>query len=183
VEASDRRCEEPGCEEPGEFRAPPLDGIGPGDRPRPYRWFCLDPVRAFNAGYNFFDGMSAEEITTAQRPLAGWERETRAFAHSGADAPPRWADFADPLDAIGARFNGKTETARRTGPPLSAADRRALKVLGLAANADRAALRKRYAKLLQRYHPDKNGGDRSHERVLQAVIEAYQRLRKTPAFA
>lgn len=183
VADSERLCEEPGCTEPGEFRAPPLEGAASGDRPGRYRWFCLDHVRAFNAGYNFFNGMTAEEIHDAQRPLAGWERETRAFAHSGADAPPRWADFGDPLDAIGARFKDKAEAARRAGPPLSDADRRALKVLGLAADADKAALRKRYAELLQRYHPDKNGGDRSHERVLQAVIEAYQRLRKAPAFA
>lgn len=176
-------CEQPGCEEPGEFRAPPLDGVGPGDRPHPYRWFCLDHVRAFNAGYNFFEGMSAEEISQAQRPLSGWERETRAFAHAGGDAPPRWADFADPIDAIGARFRAKAEAARKDGRPLSEGHRKALKVLGLKPDADRAALRKRYAELLRRYHPDRNGGDRSHERLLQAVIEAYQRLREAPAFS
>jgi hypothetical protein len=182
VAETGRICEEPGCTEPGEFRAPPLEGASPDGGPGRYRWFCLDHVRAFNAGYNFFDGMTADEIHHAQRPFAGWERETRAFAHSGGDVPPRWADFADPIDAIGARFKDKVATARRAGPPLSDGDRRALKVLGLAADADRAALRKRYAELLQRYHPDRNGGDRSHERVLQAVIEAYQRLRKAPAF-
>ena len=56
-------------------------------------------------------------------------------------------------------------------------------MLGLKPDADRAALRKRYAELLRRYHPDRNGGDRSHERLLQAVIEAYQRLREAPAFS
>jgi len=183
VPDTDRACEHPGCDEPGEFRAPPLEGASNGDRPGRYRWFCLDHVRAFNAGYNFFEGMTAEEIHDAQHPFAGWERETRAFAANGADRPPRWADFADPLDAIGARFKERVERARRDGKPLSDGERRALKVLGLGADADRAALRKRYAELLRRYHPDRNGGDRSHERVLQAVIEAYQRLRKAPAFA
>jgi curved DNA-binding protein CbpA len=37
--------------------------------------------------------------------------------------------------------------------------------------------------LLRRYHPDHNGGDRSHEAALQGVIEAYQHLRKAAAFA
>jgi len=183
VSDSGRRCDEPGCIEPGEFRAPPLEGAGGGDRPGGYRWFCLDHVRAFNAGYNFFDGMTAEEITHAQRPFAGWDRETRAFAHSGGDTPPRWADFADPLDAIGARFKDKVEAARGAAPPLTDTNRRPRKGRGYSADADRAAIRKRYTELLQRYHPDRNGGDRSHERVLQAVIEAYQRLRKATAFA
>ena len=73
MEAKGRLCSEPGCEEPGEFRAPPLEGAGARrDGPTPYRWLCLDHVREFNAGYNFFKGMSTEEIHEAQRPFAGW---------------------------------------------------------------------------------------------------------------
>ena len=54
--------------------------------------------------------------------------------------------------------------------------------MGLPADADRMALRKRYSELVRRYHPDRNGGDRSHEKALQEVIAAYQALRKSPAF-
>lgn len=181
VEGTGRLCEHPACDAPGEFRAPGqrLGGFdGPGD----WRWFCLDHVRAFNTGYNFFEGMSADEIADAQRPFAGWERETRAFAANGADAGPRWADFADPLDAIGARFRRKVEPERKDGKPLSGDDRRALDTLGLDADADRTALRRRYAELVRRYHPDRNGGDRSHEKALQDVISAYTKLKAAPAF-
>ncbi|MDV3459262.1 J domain-containing protein [Sphingomonas sp. HF-S4] len=187
VEAEGRLCAEPGCGEPGEFRAPLLEGAyRSGDGPPPFRWLCLDHVRAFNSGYNFFAGMSPDEIHDAQRPLAGWERETRAFnASGGADRPPRWADFADPLDAIGARFRDrmKDTAERKDGRPLSGKDREALKVLDLAVDADRTALRKRYSELVRKFHPDRNGGDRSHETRLQRVIEAYQQLKSAPAFA
>jgi hypothetical protein len=185
VEGNGRLCSEPGCEQPGEFRAPPLEGPRHGDAPPQFRWFCLDHVRAFNARYNFFDGMSADEIHHAQRPMAGWERETRAFARAGADHPPRWADFSDPLDAIGARW-GRAHAAaaeRRDGKPLSGEDRASLHVLGLDPDSDRGALRKRYSELVRRYHPDRNGGDRSHEALLAKVIAAYQQLRRAPAFA
>ncbi|MGK6318066.1 J domain-containing protein [Sphingomonas sp. DT-204] len=179
-------CEEPGCDEPGEFRAPPLEGPGArGEGPVRYRWLCLEHVRAFNARYNFFNGMTPEEIHEAQRPYAGWERETRAFATAGADRPPRWADFSDPLDAIGARFRERmaAEKARADGKPLLPEDRAALRVLGLGVDADRKALRARYSELVRKFHPDRNGGDRTHEAALQKVVEAYQRLRKAPAFA
>jgi curved DNA-binding protein CbpA len=63
------------------------------------------------------------------------------------------------------------------------AQRQALAVLGLGEDADRHALRQTYSTLVRRYHPDKNGGDRSHEARLRAVIEAYQLLRKSTAFA
>ncbi|MDY7523731.1 MULTISPECIES: J domain-containing protein [unclassified Sphingomonas] len=184
VEGTGRVCEEPGCDEAGEFRAPAGDSPRmSGDGPRPYRWFCLDHVRAFNARYNFFTGMSAEEIHAQQRPFAGWERETRAFAHSGADVPPKWGDFSDPLDAIGARFRRAAEPARKDGRPLSEVDRRSLKVLGLAADVDRRGLRERYAELVRKYHPDRNGGDRGFEAKLQEVIAAYTQLKGAPAFA
>lgn len=185
VEAPGRMCAEPGCTEPGEFRAPLMDGAASGrDGPPPFRWLCLDHVRAFNSRYNFFSGMSADEIHAAQRPYAGWERETRAFTGTGgADRPPKWADFADPLDAIQARFRREAAPERADGRPLSGQDRASLKVLGLPADADRPALRKRYGELVRQYHPDRNGGDRSHETRLQQVIAAYQQLRQAPAFA
>jgi len=185
VEAEGRLCAEPGCTAAGEFRAPPLEGARNGfDGPPQFRWLCLDHVRAFNSGYNFFSGMSPDEIHEAQRPIAGWERETRAFS-ANPDVPPRWADFADPLDAIGARFRDrmKDRGERKDGRPLSGADRDALKVLDLEIDCDRTALRKRYSELVRKYHPDRNGGDRSHEARLQRVIAAYQQLKGSAAFA
>ena len=183
VENAADACAVPGCAEPGEFRAPRSLEDRSGDRPPGWRWLCLDHVREFNSGYNFFSGMSTEEIEAAQRPFAGWDRETRAFAHNGADRPPRWADFADPLDAIGARFRQASPAQRADGKPLSGENRRDLAVLGLEADSDRRALRQRYTELVRRYHPDHNGGDRSHEAKLQGVIAAYQRLKGAPAFA
>ena len=184
IENSGRTCDQPGCEERGEFRAPPAEGPVRGDRPPPFRWFCLDHVRAFNGRYNFFDGMSADEIHDAQRPMAGWEA-TRVYSNGGVDRPPRWADFADPLDAIGARFaERRAATAeRKDGRALSGVDRESLRTLGLEVDADRAALRRRYSELVRRFHPDRNGGDRSHEAQLAKVIAAYQQLRKAAAFA
>ena len=178
VEGAQGRCAVPGCPHVGEFKAPlqPANFDGPGV----FRLLCLDHVREHNASYNYFQGMSPDEIAEAQSPYAGWERGTRGFASLGGDPPPAWSDFSDPLDAISARFRRPRE------PRSSRFDRheqRALSVLGLGDDADRAAVRKRYSQLVRRYHPDKNGGDRSQERRLGDVIEAYQTLKKSAALA
>lgn len=189
VEGQHQACNRPGCLEPGEFRAPDPTGRRPGsDGPGNWQWLCLDHVREFNSGYNYFAGMSREEIEEAQMPMSGWEQESRAFRPTaGVDTPPRWADFHDPLDAISTRFRGRAEAAlpkdRADGRPLSREDRRAIETLGLSLDADRKALRARYSDLVRQYHPDRNGGDRSHEKKLQKVVEAYQHLRRAPAFA
>jgi hypothetical protein len=178
VEGARDRCAVPNCEEPGEFKAP----LQPGtfDGPGQWRFLCLEHVREHNAKYNFFNGMSPEEISEAQSPLAGWERSTRAFAHAGADPAPAWSDFSDPLEAISGRFRRTREasaSARFTKP-----EQRALAVLGLGDDADLKSVRGRYSQLVRRFHPDRNGGDRSHEGRLGEVIEAYQTLRKATAF-
>ena len=184
IENSARECDHPDCEAAGEFRAPPADGRRPGfDGPGQWRWLCLDHVRAFNSGYNYFQGMSQDEIQAAHNPYAGWDRETRAFSTNGASPSPKWADFTDPLDAIGARFQQTMPKQRQDGRELSPGDRKNLNILGLPVDADRRALRTRYAELVRKFHPDRNGGDRSHEKALQAVIEAYQTLKSRPLFA
>lgn len=172
----DRPCAHAGCPEPGEFRAP-LSASG-FDGPGQFRWLCLDHVREFNARYNFFDGMTAEEIVAAQSPYSGWERETRAFAHVGADAPPKWRDFKDPMDALGARFRSVRQRVADREAGIDPATRAAFKTLGLEPEADAGEVRRAYSGLVRLYHPDRNGGDRRHEAKLQAAVEAYQHLRK-----
>ncbi|RDV07808.1 molecular chaperone DnaJ [Sphingorhabdus pulchriflava] len=183
-----RVCQHPRCQHPGEFRAPNPYGRPPGPNgPGDYLYFCLDHVREFNAGYDWFEGLTAEEIAAAQSPLNVWPSETRAFkANGGADSPPRWADFNDPLDAISTRFRKRMESVapqpRSDGKFLSGEDRSALKTLGLGQDADRNAVRSAYSQLVRKYHPDKNGGDRTHEKALQDVIAAYTHLKTAPAF-
>lgn len=182
-----RECAAPGCDEPGEFRAPGAHSSG-FDGPGDYRWFCLDHIRAFNSRYDYFAGMSAEEIIKAQSPIHGWDRESRAFSPTaGVDSAPRWADFADPLEAISGRARAHMRAAqpaqRQDGRFMTSEERRALDVLGLPLDADRKTLRSRYSELVRKYHPDRNGGDRSFETRLQGVVEAYQLLRKAGAFA
>ncbi|WP_309662386.1 DnaJ domain-containing protein [Sphingomonas sp.] len=176
VEGARDRCAVSGCGEPGEYKAPlePANFNGPGS----WRFLCLDHVREHNAKYNFFSGMSPEEIAEAQTSFGGWERSVRAFSAT-VGASPAWTDLDDPLDAIAARFRRQQESSSRFSTP----ERRALAVLGLGEDTSRHALRTRYSKLVRRYHPDKNGGDRTHETRLREVIEAYQSLRRSAVFA
>jgi DnaJ domain len=183
IGGAERHCDSFGCDEPGEFRAPGLRSPG-FDGPGDYRWFCLDHIREFNSGYDWFEGMSAEEILRAQSPIHGWDRESRAFSPTaGIDGAPRWSDFADPLEAISARARMRRPPERQDGKAVTPAERRAFDTLGLLLDATRHDLRSRYSALVRRYHPDRNGGDRSFEARLQAVVEAYQLLRKSTLFS
>lgn len=165
-------CAHPGCPEPAEFRAPRSNRVA--GSVGGWQWLCLTHVRDFNAGYNFFDGLSPEDIAAAQSPLAGWERA----AHDPT------VKFNDPL-GVARNFGGVDAFAGRragSGHILSDTDVRALKVLDLDTAASPLDIRRAYKTLVRRYHPDTNGGDRSHEAKLQAVVQAYTHLKSAPAF-
>ncbi len=177
--AEPQRCEADSCAQEGEFKAPRDNRGGTG---KEWRWLCLDHVRAFNSAYNYFDGMSTDEISDAQSPYPAWDRATKAFASNG------YADrlnFEDATELMRLRFGARAfEAARaRGGKPISPADHAALTALELDGRASHADIRKRYADLVRRYHPDRNGGDRTHEHRLRAVIDAYTQLKSSAAFA
>ena len=51
--------------------------------------------------------------------------------------------------------------------------------MNLSEAASAGDIRQRYRELVKRLHPDANGGDRSLEDRLQAVIRAYETLKTT----
>ncbi len=173
-----RPCAHPGCPEPGEYRAPrarPGSAFLPPAGPPDWQYFCLAHVREFNARWNFFDGMTAEEIWAAQSPDPRWEREVEALARA-ADPRRREASLDDPLGILRWRAGGSRPRA------LARADREALAVLGLGEEATLAEVKARYRALARRWHPDSNNGDRQHEAKLQAATEAQARLVASAAF-
>ena len=161
------RCDHPGCTRAGEFRAPRSNRL-PGSEGG-WQFLCLDHVREFNNRYNFFDGLSPEEIYDAQSPLAGWERATNGKAFT----------FGDAHDLF------TTERAVRPAQRRWNAfgDAPALQILGLTDAATATDVRRAYKRLVRRYHPDSNEGDRTHEGKLQAVVNAYTHLKSASAFS
>src|SRR5258708_28725101 len=65
---------------------------------------------------------------------------------------------------------------RRETRVIRNAERKALEVLGLEADANTHDIKVRFKVLVKRHHPDANGGDRSSEDRPRAVIEAYTYL-------
>lgn len=161
-------CAWPGCTAAGEFRAPRSNRV-PGDVGG-WQYLCLDHVRAFNARYNYFDGMTAEEVSAAQSPLAGWVQDM-------VRGKPAFS-LGDPHELFTAARRPDAAPGRWTAQ----GDARALGALGLDRSATPADIRRAYRGLVRRYHPDSNGGDRSHEGKLQAVVNAFTHLKASAGY-
>ncbi len=174
-----RGCAHPGCDQPGDYRAPlnrPGSAFAPPSGPTPWQYFCLAHVRAFNAGWNWFEGMSEEAIWQAQSPYPAWDRETCAFARNAMAGDDRIDDM------LGVLRWRTTAAPRSPGSGLTREDRQALSKLGLAETATLAEVKAAYRRLARRYHPDTNAGDRRHEARFQALSEAQAHLETSPTF-
>jgi hypothetical protein len=188
-EASEQKypqCQWKGCKRPGAHRAP----MGRG-RDGEYFSFCVDHVRAYNAAYNYFDGMSDAEVMdfqkdaiTGHRPT--WKVGANSWAHGTNEgvtgAPPGGAAGGfrahDPhgLFAEKARqARAEPVSERRTLKPI---ERKSLETLHLPESASKAEIKGRFKELVKRHHPDSNGGDTRSEDTLREIIQAYNYLKK-----
>jgi DnaJ domain len=174
-------CQWPGCNETATHRAP--KGRLRADQ---YWRFCLEHVREYNNSYNFFAGMSDDAVAKYQKEALTGHRPTwkmgslggkRATRRSRADFAGPW-DADDPFSLLGETgFRGSQARAAPEGRKILNAQRQALDVLGLEADAKRADIKAKFKVLVKRHHPDANGGDRSSEERLRAIIEAYNYLK------
>ncbi|MFL1462932.1 J domain-containing protein [Roseococcus sp. DSY-14] len=160
-------CDHPGCAEGGEFRAPKDRSL------RDYHWFCLEHVRAFNAGWDFYKGMPASEIEAGIRHDTGWQRPTWPLGRLGRTVE---------LDALGDPFGLLRDAAPRRPAALRPAEappelRAALGVLELPWPLAPEALKARYKELAKRHHPDANRGDKRAEERFKDIARAYALLR------
>jgi DnaJ-domain-containing protein 1 len=72
----------------------------------------------------------------------------------------------------GSQAGTKVETRR-----VFNAERKALQVMGLGADATLETVKAKYKALVKQHHPDANGGDRSTEDRLIEIIKAYNYLK------
>lgn len=161
-----RCCEWPGCDLAGQYRAPKAR-----NRLREFQWFCLEHVREFNRGWDFFAGMSQADIDDHRRADVTWHRPTWRYgtAHGLADD---WRDvfglFVDEMD----------KGPRHPPPRPRTKAEEMMGRLQLAAGFSLAELKRRYKKLAKQHHPDLHGGDKMAEERLKLINEAYTYLRE-----
>jgi curved DNA-binding protein CbpA len=172
-------CERAGCTAPGAHRAPKGRG-----REGQFWRFCLNHVREYNASYNYFAGMSDDDLQAYQKDAVVGHRPTWNMSVNGGKRRrdgglnPEEFDYLDPLGIMrsaGARASrAAPEPAKpsRPGPVLQA-----LETLGLDANAGAVEIKAQYKVLVKRFHPDAHGGDRSYEPRLRDIIRAHATLK------
>jgi curved DNA-binding protein CbpA len=140
-----RLCDRHGCDQPGECPAPKSPNS-------PERWyFCQEHAAEYNKGWDYFQGLDAEERTRREHA------ETRDASGYRSSAYNSWAGPGD-----GSR---------------SRDEMRALDILGLESDADFETIKRSWRQLAKENHPDVRPGDPEAAARFHAVQTAYEVLR------
>jgi hypothetical protein len=178
LKPGERACDHAGCRTPATTRAPKSR-----DMLNEHYWFCQPHAAEYNRSWDFFAGMSDQQVQEAQAARAvgdrpTWQFKASRFSREAASFSAKAGTgqgYADPLGVFGA---AKARAAEVPARRLGKLERTALADLDLSDEAQSAEIRARYTELVKRCHPDANGGDRSAESRLQRVIKAYKTLQK-----
>jgi hypothetical protein len=141
-----RLCDRHGCDEPGDRPAPK----SPNSRERWY--FCERHAAEYNRGWNYFEGLSAEDAAARE---ADERRDAGGFRQSGHYG---WGGPGD-----GSRSRDEMH---------------ALDLLGLDSDAGFEEIRAAYRRLAKESHPDLKPGDAEAAERFQAIQAAYEVLRR-----
>ncbi len=172
------RCDHEGCSEAGGFRAPK----GRSEEGK-YWNFCLNHVKVYNQSYNYFVGMSDQDVARYQKDSVIGHRPTWSMGANSrgahANAKVDTAKFGDPFDLFAdtafAQRQAQADAARK--PSIGPVALKALERLGLSDQATAQMIKTKFKSLVKQLHPDVNGGDRSSEEQLREIIDAYNTLK------
>ena len=168
-----RKCDNEDCQEKGEFRAPKSRILL-----NQYYFFCLDHVKEYNKSWDFYKGLSVNQIETSMREDIIWNR-------------PSWPLKGNPYKVINEinelyeddpnllnldRSYGEYFKNKIIDEKLTSEENLALSTLELKVPLTLENIKKNYKKLVKIFHPDVNGNNKKAEDKFKEINSAYKIL-------
>ena len=156
------KCDHPGCEKEGEFRAPKDRTL------RNYYWFCLEHVQEYNAKWNYYAGEADEKS----------EERTNKRSHFNSFHSRIKYKFGNDLDDELSFLHGFSNYDKIADSVyFTKKDRKELEHLEMTEDDFSVEnLKKQYKKLAKSCHPDLHPEDKEAEEKFKRLTEAYKKL-------
>ena len=170
-----RICDKEECNEKGEYNAPKSR-----IKLTEYYYFCLNHVKEYNKSWDFYKGLTVNQIEQAIRKDTVWDR-------------PSWPLKGKPskiMDQINELLNNDNNFFEKHSyyygfyknklidETLTKEQNNALKLLDLKLPVNLDQIKKKYKKLVKIFHPDVNGNNKEAENKFKEINESYKILLK-----
>lgn len=161
-EFAEHKCDHPGCNKRGEYRAPKDRKL------KEYYWFCLEHIQEYNAKWNYYDGISADE-PEEEKPrmhFRGFRSKVKySRGYNFFDDYEFFEDYHADYSAMDSIYYSQEE-------------KRYMEIMEIKPQELSAEnLKKQYKKLVKKYHPDLHQDDKqAAEEKFKQLTNAYQVL-------
>ena len=169
-----RNCDSYKCTEKGEYKAP-KSRILLND----YFYFCLNHIKEYNKSWDFYKGMTVDQIENSMRSDAVWDRPSWPLKGEYTNDFDEFDEYID--DFIKTKNNKVNENYFKNkllNETLTIEEAQALKELELEVPISLEKVKKNYKKLVKIFHPDVNGNNKKAEEKFKQINESYKLLLK-----
>ena len=164
-------CDWDNCKLEGEYKAPVEK-----DNTKKYRMLCLEHVKEFNKNWNYFEGMNDDQIYEFLKSDMIWHKPTQSFSSSDNFFKILWNNaLKDDLNKY--KINGQFDHMEQF--KFNNNDIKAFSILGVSIGIKWERIREKFKKLVKKFHPDMNAGNKKYEDKLKIITLAYTQLKNT----
>ena len=169
-----KKCDSPKCNEKGEYRAPKSRVML-----NKYFYFCLDHIKEYNKSWDFYKGMSVEQIENSMRSDTFWDRPSWPLKNSFKNIFDEFNEYVeDFVKNDDDKINDSYFKNKLLDESLTIEEAKALKELDLKMPISLEKIKKNYKKLVKIFHPDVNGNNKDAEEKFKQINESYKLLLK-----
>ena len=169
-----KKCDSPKCNEKGEFRAPKSRVML-----NEYFYFCLDHIKEYNKSWDFYKGMSVEQIENSMRNDTFWDRASWPLKNSFKNIFDEFNEYVeDFVKNDDDKINDTYFKNKLLDESLTIEEAKALRELDLKMPISLEKIKKNYKKLVKIFHPDVNGNNKDAEEKFKQINESYKLLLK-----
>ena len=164
-------CDHKNCKKIGKYKAPIEK-----DNSKKFKWLCLDHIKEFNHSWDYFKGMSDQEVCKFLKSDMTWHKPTQSFGSSDNFFKVLWNNaLKDEMDKL--KYNNEFNYMNKF--KFNNTDIKSFDILGLAVGLKWKKIHEKFKKLVKKFHPDMNSGNKKFEDKLKIITLAYTQLKNT----
>jgi len=164
-------CDWNNCLEEASYKAPVEK-----DNSKEYRMLCLNHIKEFNKNWNYFEGMDDNQIYEFLKSDITWHKPTQSFGSSDNFFKILWNNA---LKSDKNKYKADGQFDYMSQFKFNSNDVKAFGILGISIGVKWEKVQDKFKKLVKKFHPDMNAGNKKYEDKLKIITLAYTQLKKT----
>tara|TARA_Y100001970_G_scaffold40631_1_gene50108 strand:- start:270 stop:854 length:585 start_codon:yes stop_codon:yes gene_type:complete len=166
-------CDEINCNEIGNYKAPKSR-----IKLNEYYYFCIKHIKEYNKSWDFYKGLSVDQIELSMRKDSVWDRPSWPFKGNPTKIIDQVNEFiGNDFDINQKKYNyDQFYRNKLIKDSLSNEENKALNVLELKLPLNLTKIKKKYKKLVKIFHPDVNDNNKEAEDKFKKINESYKIL-------